>query len=66
VGVIGREFKKAVEQGVLKDDGVQLTRRLRIDARRGEEVMGFTFKGYEEQVRSVVGHYLELKGKEVK
>lgn len=65
-GVVEREFKEAVEEGVLKLDGVQATRRMRVDTKRSEEVMGFRFKGYDEQVRSVVGHYLELKGKEVK
>ena len=66
VGVVEREFANAVEEGVLKVDGVQGTRKLKVDARREERVMGFKFKSFEEQVRSVVEHYLELKGKELK
>jgi hypothetical protein len=37
---------------------------LRVDARKTEEVMGFKFLSYEEQVKSVVAHYIELKGEE--
>ncbi|KAJ5770048.1 NAD(P)-binding Rossmann-fold containing protein [Penicillium nucicola] len=60
--IVAEHFPKAVENGVFPNNGLQPTRKIRLDARKTEEVMGFKFLSYEEQVKSVVGHYLELKG----
>ncbi|TVY81226.1 NAD-dependent epimerase/dehydratase [Lachnellula suecica] len=57
-----KHFPQAVQAKVVPNDGTQPTRRLRIDVTREERVMGFVFMSFEEQVKSVVEHYLELKG----
>jgi hypothetical protein len=41
---------------------VQPTRKVRLNARRTEEVMNFKSLSFEEQIRSVVKHFIELKG----
>jgi len=33
---------------------------LKFDASKTEQVFGLNFKGYDKQVKSVVGHWLEL------
>jgi nucleoside-diphosphate-sugar epimerase len=58
--IVAEHFPDAVSKGVLKIDGKQGTRRMRIDASETENVMGFKFKSFEEQVKSVVQHYLDL------
>jgi nucleoside-diphosphate-sugar epimerase len=60
--IVAEHFPKAVARGVFPNDGLVPTRRLRVDARKTEEIMGFKFLSYEEQVKSVVGHYIELNG----
>ena len=64
--IVAENFPQAVAKGVLSNDGLQPTRRLRVDARKTEEIMGFKFLSYEEQVKSVVAHYIELKGEKAK
>lgn len=61
-GIAAEHFPKAVARGILPNNGTQPTRKIRVNARRTEEVMGFKFLSFEEQVTSVVKHYLELKG----
>jgi nucleoside-diphosphate-sugar epimerase len=60
--VVAEHFPEAVAKGVLPNNGVQETRRFRVNARDTEEIMGVKFKNFEEQVKSVITHYLELKG----
>jgi nucleoside-diphosphate-sugar epimerase len=60
--IAAEHFPKAVAKGILPNNGMQPTRKSRVNARRTEEVMGFKFLSYEDQVTSVVKHYLELKG----
>lgn len=60
--IVAKNFPQAVAKGFLANNGVEDTRRGRIDATRSEEVFGFKFLGFEEQVKSVVAHYLELIG----
>ncbi|OQD91055.1 hypothetical protein PENANT_c001G04080 [Penicillium antarcticum] len=61
-GITAEHFPKAVAKGILPNNGLQPTRKMGVDARKTEEVMGFKFLSFEEQVKSVVGHFLELKG----
>jgi nucleoside-diphosphate-sugar epimerase len=61
-GIVAEHFPRAVEKGIFPNNGLQPTRKLRADARKTEEVMGFKFLSFEEQVKSVIGHLLELKG----
>ncbi|KAJ6131557.1 hypothetical protein N7523_001263 [Penicillium sp. IBT 18751x] len=60
--IVAEHFPNAVARGILPNNGTQPTRKCRINARRTEEVMGFKFLSFEEQVTSVVKHFLELKG----
>ena len=60
--VVEETYPDAVKKGVLVNDGVQPTRKLQVDASLTEKVFGFKFLGYDEQVKSVVSHYLELVG----
>lgn len=58
--IVAEHFPDAVSKGILKIDGKQGTRRMRIDASETEKVMEFKFKSFDEQVKSVVQHYLDL------
>jgi nucleoside-diphosphate-sugar epimerase len=60
--IVRRNFPNAVENGTLPNNGNQITKSLRLDASKSEAVFGFKFQGYEEQVMSVVGQYLQLLG----
>jgi nucleoside-diphosphate-sugar epimerase len=60
--IVREYFPKAVENGTLLNNGNQPTKSLRLDASKSEAVFGIKFKGYEEQVISIVGQYLELLG----
>ncbi|KAH6999342.1 hypothetical protein EDB80DRAFT_883696 [Ilyonectria destructans] len=59
-GIARRRFSKSVADGVLTLDGTFPTRPLRLDASETEEAFGWKFAGFEDQVQSVVEHYLEL------
>ena len=59
--VVQKLFPKAIEKGSLPQPGKGATAELRIDGRKAEKVFGFKYLNLEEQVKSVVGHYLELK-----
>ena len=61
VGILERNFEDAVEKGVLSTEGGQGTAMLNIRGNEAEEVLGFRYLSFEEQVKSVVGQYLELK-----
>ena len=65
-GIIRTEFKEAVEGGVLKLDGKMDTRAVRFDTSATEETFGTKWRGFGEQVKSVVAAYLEVKAKEEK
>lgn len=58
--IVAENLPKAVAKGILKNDGIQPTLRARFDASNTEKVFGFKFQTFEEQVKSVIGHYLEL------
>ena len=59
--IVRREFPEAVQRRALPNCGSAKTHELAIDASLTEKTFGFTHLGYEEQVKSVVGHYLELR-----
>jgi nucleoside-diphosphate-sugar epimerase len=60
--IVKRHFPKAVAKGVLPCTGPSSTKRVRMDASLTEKVFGMKFASYEEQVKSVVGQYLQLVG----
>ena len=55
-------FPNTVKKGILRNNEKSLPNSIKLDAHRTEEVFGFKFKSYEEQVLSVTRHYLELVG----
>lgn len=64
VDIIKKHFPQAAADGVFKLDIAKKleTRQSQVDSTKAEKLFGFKFKTFEEQVQSVVGHYLELKG----
>ena len=64
IGVVAKNYPRAVAKGTLPNNGVAETLRLKINSRKAEEAFGFKFLNYEEQVKSVTSHYLELVGSE--
>ena len=61
VVILKKDFKDAVEKGVLSTQGGQGTAVLDIQGGEAEEVLGFRYLSFGEQVKSIVGQYLELK-----
>lgn len=64
LGIVERHFPQAVRDGVLPLGGQQPTVKVRLDARRTEEVFGGEWEGFEEQVVALTRHYLELVERE--
>lgn len=60
--IIAEIFPKAVAKNLLSREGKQPTLRTRIDASLAEQTFGLKFMGFDEQVKSVVQHYLQLLG----
>lgn len=58
--VVKREFPEAVAAGRFSNDGKILTAPVLCDASASEEALGIKFIGFEDQVKDVVEHYLEL------
>lgn len=64
--IVAENYPEAVKNGTFVNNGIQETRRGRVDASRSEEVFGFRFLNFEDQVKSVALHYLELVPKKSK
>ncbi|KAI9768499.1 MAG: hypothetical protein M1840_004909 [Geoglossum simile] len=58
-----RTFPEAVQKRTLPNCGSTITHELAVDASLTERTFGFTHLGYEEQVKSVVEHYLEMRAR---
>ncbi|KAK1760370.1 hypothetical protein QBC47DRAFT_366963 [Echria macrotheca] len=56
-----REYPEAIKSKLLVRGGSVKTTRLTVDTSLTEETFGFKFMPYAEQVKSVVGHFLELR-----
>ncbi|KAI8941571.1 hypothetical protein NX059_002786 [Plenodomus lindquistii] len=54
-----RLYSKQVSDGLLDLSGTTPSKPLRLDSSKSEEVLGRKFLGFEEQVKSVVDHYIE-------
>ncbi|KAL7942604.1 hypothetical protein V8C42DRAFT_148773 [Trichoderma barbatum] len=63
--IIREKFPQAAADGVFKLETVEkvVTLQTQVDSTKAEKFFGFKFKRFEEQVESVVSHYLELSGK---
>jgi nucleoside-diphosphate-sugar epimerase len=62
IEIVSRNFPEAVKKGVLPNNGTSQTKKTKVDVSRTEEVFGFKFLSYEEQVKSVTRQYLGLLG----
>ena len=58
--IVARKFPEAVKKALIPNDGYQSSTVVHADASKTEKVFGIKFKGFESQVESIVGHYLEL------
>ncbi|TDZ41276.1 NAD-dependent epimerase/dehydratase FUM13 [Colletotrichum trifolii] len=56
-----RNFPEAVERKLVSSSGSVGTTPIVFDASATEEVFGMSFQSFEEQVKSVVGHFVELR-----
>ncbi|KAI8210097.1 NAD-dependent epimerase/dehydratase FUM13 [Colletotrichum sp. SAR 10_76] len=56
-----RSFPEAVQRKLISSSGSVGTTPIEFDASATEETFGFKLQGFEEQIRSVVGHFLELR-----
>jgi hypothetical protein len=65
-GIVEREFSEEVKQGVFKLNGKMDTKAVRFDASVTEEEFGIKWRGFDEQVKSVVSAYLAVRAKEGK
>jgi len=61
--IVARRFPDDVEKRALPNSGSAVTHTIFVDTSATEEIFGFQHVGFEEQVVSVVGHYLELRAK---
>ncbi|KAL8803410.1 MAG: hypothetical protein Q9182_003208 [Xanthomendoza sp. 2 TL-2023] len=57
--IVRRRFPEAVGKGLLPLKGSTETKVCKVDGRKAERVFGFRYMGFEEQVVSVVGQYLD-------
>ena len=61
--IIAKLFPDAIWRGLVPNNGLQKSFSTRIDTSKTEDTFGWPLRGFEEQVKSVVGHYLELLSK---
>lgn len=58
-----KHFPAAVQTGILPPGGSTPALKLKVDGSRAEKVFGFTYRDFEAQVVSLVGHYVDLAEK---
>lgn len=61
--IAARLFPKQVEDGTFPNNGEMPTITTKIDYSKTEDKFGFVHKKYEEQVKDIAEHYLEIIGK---
>jgi nucleoside-diphosphate-sugar epimerase len=61
IDIVAKNYPEAIPAGLLPNNGLMKTLKLSIDGSKAEKILGIKFLSYEEQVKSVVGHYLELQ-----
>lgn len=62
IEIVKRSFPQAVKEGKLSLDGHYPQRKLNFDLTATEKILGIKGRGYEDQVKGIVSHYLELLG----
>ena len=60
IAVVEREFGKEVEGGLLSVKGDQPTNNMPVDGSESEKVFEFTWESWEEMIKGVVSHYVEV------
>ncbi|KAJ4989203.1 NAD-binding rossmann-fold containing protein [Stagonosporopsis vannaccii] len=55
-----RLYSKQVSEGLFPLTGTSPSRAIHLDASETEQLLGWKFTGFEEQVKSVVDHYIDL------
>lgn len=63
IKIAEKHFPGAVEKGILPLSGNTLTARRRVDGSKAERVFGNKMIGFEEQIVSLVGQFVELAEK---
>jgi hypothetical protein len=63
-GIVREKFGGEVEKGGFKLGGKLETKSVRFDTRTTDEIFGVNWKGFEDQVESVVSAFLEVKREE--
>jgi nucleoside-diphosphate-sugar epimerase len=58
--IVKKNFPKEVESGLFPLGGSQASNLIKFDATRNEDVFGFRFKSFEEQIVSLAGWYAEV------
>lgn len=64
IEIAKRNFPVIVEKGLMPLDGTFGTTKCLVDASKAVKQLGMKLKSYEDQVKSLVGYYLELSGEE--
>lgn len=62
ISITRHNFPEIEQKGILPLGGTQPSLPVPVDTTKAKTKLGITFKSYEEQVNSVVGHYLTLVG----
>lgn len=62
VEILRNSFPDAVKEGKLSVNGHAPTTKLNLDAEKTEQVLRIKFSAFEDQVKGLVEHYLELLG----
>ena len=58
--IVQRLYSKQVSENLFPLTGTSPSRPIRLEASDTEQLLGWKFAGFEEQVKSVVDHYIEL------
>jgi nucleoside-diphosphate-sugar epimerase len=58
--IVARAFPEAIEKGIIPNNGKFLSFKNHVDSSKTEKTFGWKLQDFESQVKSVVGHYIEL------
>ena len=58
--IVARNFPEAIEEGMFSNDGFQPSIHLKFSNEKTEKTFGWKLQGFEAQVKSVVGMYIDV------
>jgi len=61
--IVARNFPDAIKQGMFSNDGLQRSVHLKFSNEKTEKTFGWKLQGFEAQVKSVVGMYIDIATK---